>query len=538
MSEGHFPYIAEPGVPDLRAMSAGEAARFGVALCDALRTGTPERGFHGALYPKNLTLDAEGGVHLGPPLTLKKEFTPDELEYLPPELFWNGVGGPATDVYAVGLLLYAACSDGRPAFTGDAGDLTADTRAMAVQRRMKGEEPREPKEAGDELSQLILRAIAFREEERWPDVESLRCALEDCSVFAAPVPKKRGGADVLAAAVGTAADAASVKAVERPAVPVQTAAPAKAPAPRPVAPGARNADVVVPSPVPPKPEPVKKAKPKPEPKPKSEPRPAAPKDTAPKKAKPSVPEPKPEPKKRKAQPAPIPDGRPKPVFDAANEGKKKKRSPLPILATILALIVIFLVVLYFLNGGSQEPDISPAPGATPTAALEPTPTPTPVGTPEPEASPSASPESTPEPTPEPTPSSDPVLSVSLAETGSASWDEAASLCTAQGGHLPMVRNQEDLTALIAAAEATGVSYVWLDAQRDIDGTWRWSDGTEVTFLEWFPGEPSGTDTDGTAENYLMLWKYNGVWGYNDMRADPGTAYSRYYGGKIAVFCQN
>ena len=35
----------------------------------------------------------------------------------------------------------------------------------------------------------------------------------------------------------------------------------------------------------------------------------------------------------------------------------------------------------------------------------------------------------------------------------------------------------------------------------------------------------------------MLWKYRGVWGYNTIRNDPGSAYVKYYGGKIAVYCQ-
>ena len=87
MSQGHLPYIPGSGVPDLSAMTPGEAVRFGAALCTALLTDPPARGFHGALYPANLRLDAQGRIQLGPPLELGGEFTPDELEYLPPELF-------------------------------------------------------------------------------------------------------------------------------------------------------------------------------------------------------------------------------------------------------------------------------------------------------------------------------------------------------------------------------------------------------------------------------------------------------------------
>ena len=220
-----------------------------------------------------------------------------------------------------------------------------------------------------------------------------------------------------------------------------------------------------------------------------------------------------------------------------NEKKKTKRNPLPALATILALVVIFLAAMYFIKGNDEPDTQDPTPPALdPSPIVEQTPAPeqtpnTPVPTPTPEQNPDK-----PEPTPDT--GSDETFTVTPVETGSASWSEAAAMCAAQGGHLPVVRNQDDLSALISAAQTQGVSYVWLDAKRGTDGVWRTSAGEEISFFQWFAGEPSGTDTDGTAENYLMLWKYDGVWGYNDMRSDPGTTYARYYGGKIAVFCQN
>lgn len=459
MSVGHSEMQIGTPAPDLANMSAAQAVRFGLELCRALLDAETERGFHGALYPANLTYTEDGRIRLGEALTLDGEYSPDELEYLAPELFWNGKGGPATDVYAVGLLLYAACSGGRPAFTGERGELSGDVRAAAATRRLKGEALDVPKNAGGELAEVILRATAYREEERWPDIESLRCALEDCHDFAAPVIKQP---QPVAAPAAVAAPPAAAK-------PVQKAA---APAPK---------------------------------------------------------------RKKDAKDA-VPDGYPRPVYDVFNEKqKKKKRSPLPALATILALVVIFLAVMYFVKGGEEPDTQDPTPPVVdPSPSVEQTPAP--VQTPD--ANPDETTEPEPDTTPEPDPEPDESFTVTPLEVGSASWAEAAAMCTAQGGHLPVVRNQEDLNALISAAQAKGISYVWLDAKRGTDGVWRTSAGEEITFFRWFTGEPSGTDTDGTAENYLMLWKYNGVWGYNDMRSDPGTTYVRYYGGKIAVFCQN
>ena len=100
-----------------------------------------------------------------------------------------------------------------------------------------------------------------------------------------------------------------------------------------------------------------------------------------------------------------------------------------------------------------------------------------------------------------------------------------------------MRSDEDLTKLINTANENGASYVWLDAKRDANGVWRTSDGEELTYLAWFAGEPSVRDTDGTPEDYLMLWKYQGTWGFNDMRANPAQLYPGFYGNKITVICQ-
>lgn len=107
-----------------------------------------------------------------------------------------------------------------------------------------------------------------------------------------------------------------------------------------------------------------------------------------------------------------------------------------------------------------------------------------------------------------------------------SWDQAQAECLAAGGHLASVKSQDELNLIIdgidQAQDQSGVvlHYVWLGAF-STDGLWQWVDGTPWTQLSgWYPGEPSGTDVDGTIEDKLCLWNIDDYgWTLNDQRND-------------------
>lgn len=158
-----------------------DGIRLARELCEAVRTAAGRDGFHGGVRPDNISVQ-DGQVKLGEPLAHGVgEFTPQELEYMAPELFWDGSRSAAADVYSIGLVLYSVYNHGLMPFWPVDTEATPNMRASALQRRMNREELVPPASAGSELSAIILRALAFAPEERWNDAEELCNALGDCT---------------------------------------------------------------------------------------------------------------------------------------------------------------------------------------------------------------------------------------------------------------------------------------------------------------------------------------------------------------------
>ena len=150
----------------------------------------------------------------------------------------------------------------------------------------------------------------------------------------------------------------------------------------------------------------------------------------------------------------------------------------------------------------------------------------------PSAEPSAEP--TPSPTPSETPEpAEPSYELTLSNS---SWEQAQALCKAEGGHLAVISSAEELAEITALAEEAGAKFVWIGLHREA-GELKWVTGESVDYYAWGSGEPSVTDSDGTPEDYVLLWHTDSGWIYNDCRNDPAAAYPSVYGGKLAYACE-
>lgn len=563
----------------MRKREDGEGRLFGLSglelgmeLCSALLSSVGRDGFHGGVRPDNIRM---GGPkpELGPPLThAAGEFTPQELEFMSPELFWSGERTPAADVYSVGLAMYAVYNGGRLPFWPETGEASPSERTSALQRRLRGEDIPPPPEAPQELGDVIMRSLTFRAEERWRDAEELRSALGDCSLSdsatkaAAAVITLAGSpldkssrelseiekmmAEIIeqgkpsffpgpeAAAAPEAEPAPETAGVPK-AEPASDAAgaPAAAPAPDVPAEGKPAADSAAPGglePAPhPEPVPVMTAAP----------------ETAPGMVPVSLHTTAAETTGTPAEPPPAAA----PVSDSASKSAAAPRRGRGRSGIVVAIVCAAAVLLYFLlrSCGILTPAPKPAetaPGASPAGheALAVSPSPAAPGVPSPTPRDGAEAPAmayTPEPSPSPSlaPSAAPVPAEKYRVVAEdCTWEEARRRCEELGGRLAVARNREEFDALTAAAEEAGVYMLWIGARRQADGTWQWVTGETAEFFVWDTGQPSGQDFDGTAEDYLLLWKVkfgSGAWAFNDSRGDPVSAAPRYYRGKLGYICQ-
>lgn len=119
-----------------------------------------------------------------------------------------------------------------------------------------------------------------------------------------------------------------------------------------------------------------------------------------------------------------------------------------------------------------------------------------------------------------------------------SWEEANRACIERGGHLATITSRDEEQKIIAVAEKSGISKLWIGGYTTNNqygqAVGHWVMGEPFTYQNWFSeNEPSRFDSDNEAEFYLMLWKIDGRWSWNDQRNDLiNSPFASTYKGKM------
>lgn len=530
----------------LQTLSRAELTALAEALCRILA----ERGtYHGGIRPDNISRAADGTVGLGAPArTDTKDWTTEELEFMAPEVFWSGTRDASADVYSLGLLLYAGVSGGRlPFYPDDRAPLPED-HAEALRRRMNGEPLPPARKAGRGLAEIIARAAQCKPDDRYATPVELCAALEQYDteqrrnvptaqeMFHKPEQELSEVERMMLAILTEEAAAPEPDAEPEPEIPAEAPAaeetPAEVPAEEPAAEETPAAPETAPTEAAqekpeetkPEPEPAPEVKPEPEPETKPQPAPEQkPAQPLPNKFRPEKQPARPE---APAKPQPRPERKPEkpPVKKPeAYRPAPKKREPAEqrqshkagILLTVLIICAAVLAVLLLRSLGVF---------GTPTTA-ETTPTPTvSVATPAP----------TETPTPTPTPKPEPTYEVVTADV---SWADAEAAAEAKGGHLVVIDSAEKWTRVAQLADESGLTYVWIGLHRTDSGELAWVRDNVDPVYNWASGEPSVHDTNGAAEDYVLITRTSSGWYYNDCIGDPAGRYPQFYSGKIGYIIE-
>lgn len=138
------------------------------------------------------------------------------------------------------------------------------------------------------------------------------------------------------------------------------------------------------------------------------------------------------------------------------------------------------------------------------------------------------------PTPTPTPKPEPTYEVVTADV---SWADAEAAAEAKGGHLVVIDSAEKWTRVAQLADESGLTYVWIGLHRTDSGELAWVKDNVDPVYNWASGEPSVHDTNGAAEDYVLITRTSSGWYYNDCIGDPAGRYPQFYSGKIGYIIE-
>ena len=179
---------------DNNAFSEEEIIKLGMDICRALVVCERNNITHRDIKPANVMVSDAGEHKLGDFGTARSfdhstlaTYTGTET-YMAPEVYKHQTYiGRKADIYSLGLMLYWLANNYTRPFIDLDRIPTADERAYSEHRRVTGEPLPAPCNAGPALSHVILKACAYRSEDRYETAREMLEDLEKLKKGEAPV---------------------------------------------------------------------------------------------------------------------------------------------------------------------------------------------------------------------------------------------------------------------------------------------------------------------------------------------------------------
>ena len=103
-------------------------------------------------------------------------------EYQAPEVVHMEKYGHTADIYSLGITLYWLLNNRRMPFIDANGKITAELKDEAMDKRYRGEKLPTPKNGSDELKRIVLKACAYRPENRYASAQEMYDALDKIGI--------------------------------------------------------------------------------------------------------------------------------------------------------------------------------------------------------------------------------------------------------------------------------------------------------------------------------------------------------------------
>ncbi len=167
-------------------MTEDDVIRLGIDICSALEICSSQNIIHRDIKPENIFVNKFGYFKLGD-FGIAKRFEnmaashsqKGTYNYMAPEVA-NGTHYDArVDIYSLGLVLYRLMNQNNLPFITSESRMSPSARKRALERRLIGEELPRPSEASNALSDIILKACAYKVEERFESADILKKTLEE-----------------------------------------------------------------------------------------------------------------------------------------------------------------------------------------------------------------------------------------------------------------------------------------------------------------------------------------------------------------------
>ena len=167
-------------------LSRGDVIKLGIDICKALEVCRKNNIIHRDIKPENIFYSDIGDFKLGDfGIAKTVEKTTGGLSkkgtytYMAPEVYKGEAYGASVDIYSLGIVLYRFMNNNRAPFLPPyPTPIKYADRESAMNRRMDGETIPAPANADEALSRVILKACAYKPEERYRSAADMRRDLE------------------------------------------------------------------------------------------------------------------------------------------------------------------------------------------------------------------------------------------------------------------------------------------------------------------------------------------------------------------------